>query len=113
MTHPIDEMIDRIKDDPDGGSAILSVINPEIMNRICPILEEFEVADQMIALAACFAMACAAIEGEPVPMESERGVLITFEDRLKLHVAEIRAIYKEAYAFRSHPDAPQVGGKKM
>lgn len=113
MTHPIDEMIAKIEADPDAGSALMAGINQELLEVLCPLLERFDVGDQMMALAACFAMACASIEGETVDIEKEHGILVGFEDRLRLHVAEIRAVYKEAYAFRSHPDAPQTGGRKM
>lgn len=90
-----------------AGTALMSTIDPDLLNTACPFFEQFQPADQLMALAAMVGMALASMEGEPVPIEAEQGVLITVEERLILHVAQVRAVYKCAMEARNHPDAPK------
>lgn len=113
MTHPIDDiiaLIEKAGETDDALAAICHSMPPgfeEFMNAAIDLFVQAPVSSQLTAFAIMFAQVCASIEGETVTAEAESGCLITFEDRLRLLVCQSRAVFKEAYAFRSHPDCPK------
>lgn len=78
-----------------------------LLDRACPLFEEYPIGLQLVAMAIMFGIAAASIEGEPVPFEAEHGILLTFEERLKLFGAEARLTYKESMQERGNENAPK------
>lgn len=90
--------------------SLISGMLPEmidLLDHATHLFEQYHVSSQLVALAIMFGVACSSIEGEDVQIEKEKGILITFEERLKLFTAQTRMAYDEAMKARALPGAPQ------
>lgn len=104
---PFDKLLARIE-----AGKMMDIINsglhvPTLLDVACPLFERFHPGDQAIALAVMFGIMAASIEGEISHFEQESGMMLGFEERLKLFIAEARTAYRDAIKVRSHPDAPK------
>ena len=97
--HPLDKMIAEIE-----GSTTASLMEQsgeqfmDLMAQAVGLFDSYSLVDQTVALSAMLGMAIASMEGQPVSYESQHGLLLTYEDRIRIHTATIRMVAKEAIA---------------
>lgn len=105
----VDELVKWIEDNATVAGLLKG--GPDvIIQNIRPVMDHFDPADQVVAHAVDLGVIYATIDDIPTDYEQTNGVLLTFEDRLKLLMAMVRAAYKDAMEAHKHPDFPKLDG---
>lgn len=106
----VDELVANIE--KTDFADIVQAGGPELqvlLNLATTVFEEFHAATQATALALMLGMLLGSIEGLTVDMERDENVIITFEDRLRIFLAQTRIAFAAAYAEgKNAPGSPGV-----
>lgn len=90
----------------DTGSPMFT----ELMDRATHIFQTYPPSDQALALSCMFGMLIGEMEGHMVEADSQLGVIITLEDRIRIFIGTARAIAKAAIADKVMGDRPAGAG---
>lgn len=80
-----------------------------LLNLAVTLFEDYHASVQTTVMALMLGMCLGSIEGLTVDMERDNNVIITFEDRLRIFLAQARVAFAEAYAAgKNAPGSPRV-----
>lgn len=77
-----------------------------LLDQAVVLFEPFPYSSQTTAMAFLLGMLFASIEGQTSQFETDGHGLMGYKERLRIFNAQVEVVFREAYAFRAHPDCP-------